>query len=263
MKSILMLVALSLCVTPLAQAQKRKGSSSRSKSTGRSRSSAKKPAADTTAAAPTITGSPVIITTRDGNKITGQIVDLNVSAVRVKASDQESSVQLTAVSSLSFGTSSDEGAPPAGSPRHPDFQKDAGAVMSGFHGMLGEARTGPDYTEYGGQLVELRRRAELFIGRYGSTEDPVEARVVAGVASAVTDYTWARTIWALKLGHSGDVTVSRSDSPAVADTVGLYPDVKAAAASGDRFSVEKLIVGLWTQAGIKVDRLRSLIGQMR
>ena len=169
---------------------------------------------------------------------------------------------MTAVSSISFGQASTaEVAHPAGSSSHPDFQKDAGNVMSGFHALLGEAKTAPEYSEYGGALAELRRRAELFIGKYGNTEDPVEARFVAGVASAVTDYSWARTIWALKLGHTGDVTVNRSDSPAVADAVGLYPEVKSAAASGDRISVEKLIVGLWTQAGIKVERLRSLIGQ--
>jgi len=260
MKSILMFVTLSLCLTTLAGAQRRKGSSSRSQASSK-KPSAKKPAADAPAT-PTIAGSSVTIVTKDGTKITGEVVDMSVSAVRVKAADQESSLPMTAVSSLSFGqASTGEDAHPTGSSGHPDFQKDAGTVMSGFHAMLGQAKTAPDYTEYGGALVELRRRAELFIGKYGNTEDPVEARVVAGIASAVTDYTWARAIWALKLGHAGDVTVNRSDSPAVADTVGLYPEVRSAAASGDRFSVEKLIVGLWTQAGNKVERLRSLIGQ--
>jgi hypothetical protein len=255
MKWMLIFLALSLSAPPLARAQRRKGSSPR-------KSTTKKAAADAPAT-PSIAGSPVVVVTRDGNKLSGEILDLNASAVRIKAADQESSVSLTSVSSLSFGSSSSEEARSSAPSGHPEFQKDAGSVMGGFHSMLGEAKTAPDYTDYGGQLADLRRRAELFVGKYGSTEDPVEARVVAGVASAVTDYTWARTIWALKLGHTGDATVSRSDSPAVADTVALYPDVKTAAASGDRFSVEKLILGLWTQAGIKVERLRSLIEQTR
>jgi len=254
MKSILIPVMLSLCLPASAQAQKRKSAPSRTKSTARK--------ANPDAAAATIAGSPVTVLTKDGNKVSGQVVSLDASAVKVKTADQESSIPLPTVASLSFGESVSE-PQPAAAARHPDFAKDLETVLSGFKGMLGEAKTSPDYTEYGGQLVELRRRAERFMVKYGLTEDAIEARAVAEVASALTDYTWARTIWALKLGRTGDVTVSRSESPTVAEAVALYPEVRTAAASGDRFSVEKLIIGLWTQAGVKVERLRALTGQPR
>jgi len=256
MKSILILVMFSLCLPAAAQAQKRKRAPSRPKST------AKKSDSDA-GAPPTVAGSPVIVLSRDGNKISGQLVALDALAIKVKTADQESSIPLTTVSWLSFGESALEPAQQAAASRHPDFAKDLANVLSGFQGMLGEAKTAPDYTEYGGQLVELRRRAERFINKYGQTDDTVEARAVAEVASALTDYTWARTIWALKLGRTGDVTVGRSESPTVADAVALYPEVRTAAASGDKFSVEKLIIGLWTQAGVKVERLRALTGQPR
>src|SRR5215472_3245339 len=159
MKSILILLMFSLCAPPGGEAQKRKRTPSRPKST------AKKSNSDA-GAPPTVAGTPVTVTSRDGNKVSGQLVALNDSAVKVKTGDQESSILLTTVSSLSFGESASEPAQQAAASRHPDFAKDLANVLSGFQGMLGEAKTTPDYTEYGGQLVELRRRAERFINKY-------------------------------------------------------------------------------------------------
>src|SRR5215468_7381405 len=101
MKSILILLMFSLCATPAAAAQKRKRTPPRSKTM------AKKSESDA-AAAPTVAGSPVTVLTKDGNKVSGQVIALDASAIKVKSADQESSIPLTTVSSLSFGESASE-----------------------------------------------------------------------------------------------------------------------------------------------------------
>jgi len=125
--------------------------------------------------------------------------------------------------------------------------------------MASSLKPGVDYTEYGRQLSELRRAGERLIGKYSSTENPAEARVLSLIAGALTDYTWSRAIWTLKFGRSSDGTVAESDSPVVADAVALYPDLRTLAASGNRLSVEKLLSGIWRKASEKQDRARTLI----
>jgi hypothetical protein len=129
--------------------------------------------------------------------------------------------------------------------------------------MASSLRPGVDYTEYGRQLIELRRAGERLISKYSSTDNAAEARVVSLVAGALTDYTWARTIWTLKFGRSSDGTLAESDSPVVADAVAMYPDLRTLAAAGDRLSAEKLLSGIWRKASEKQDRARGLISSPR
>ena len=91
----------------------------------------------------------------------------------------------------------------------------------------------------------------------------IESRSAALVAAALTDYTWARTIWTLKFGYSGSTTVFETDSPAVGDTLSLYPDLRQAAASENKLSADKLINGLWKKAADKVEILRALASRSR
>ena len=99
--------------------------------------------------------------------------------------------------------------------------------------------------------------------KYGASEDAVEQRGAALAAAALTDYTWARTIWTLKFGYSGNTTVFETDSPAVGDALSLYPELRQTAASANKFSADKLINGLWKKAAEKVELLRPLAGRSR
>ena len=136
-------------------------------------------------------------------------------------------------------------------------------MLSQFNELASVLKSGSDYTEYGRQLGDLRRSAERFITKFSSGDNATEARVLALLTGALTDYTWARTIWTLKFGRSSDGTVSESDSPLLADVLALYPDLRTAAASGNKFSVDKLVGGLWRKAAEKVDRVRSLTPSAR
>jgi hypothetical protein len=144
-----------------------------------------------------------------------------------------------------------------------DFARDAEAALGFFQTLASSLKPGVDYTEYGRQLIELRRAGERFVTKYSSTENPAEARVVSLIAGTMTDYTWARTIWTLKFGRSSDGTVAETDAPVVADTLVLYPDLRALAAAGNRLSVEKLLAGIWRKASEKQDRARMLIASSR
>jgi hypothetical protein len=61
----------------------------------------------------------------------------------------------------------------------------------------------------------------------------------------------------MKLGRASDGTVAEGDSPIIADLLALYPDLRTAAASGNRFTVDRLIAGLWKKAAEKVERARA------
>jgi hypothetical protein len=201
---------------------------------------------------------PVIVLTRNGDKIAGTIVDMNAFSIRVKSDGLESALPLDTISSLSFGsggTNSTTALPSA--PGGPDFDKDVDTINTAFGTMAGAAKPGADYTEYGRQLSELRPQAERFISHYSASENSKESRAVALVAGALTDYSWARTIWTLKLGRSSDGTVAEADSPLIGDLLTLYPDLRSAAASGTRFAGDKLIGGLWKKAAEKVERIKA------
>ncbi len=259
MRSLIALIVISLFAGTAAEAQKRK-----KKAPPRSRTASSQPSA-ATLTKPRIIGSTVVIITKNGDRITGEVLDLTAYSVRLRADNLESTIALDTIASLSFGGAAAATAPvdqPAG-PVRADFARDAEAALGLFQTMASSLKPGVDYTEYGRQLSELRRAGERLIARYSSTDNPAEARVVSLMAGALTDYTWARTIWTLKFGRSSDGTIAETDSPVVADTLALYPDLRALAAAGNRLSAEKLLLGIWRKASEKQDRARTLISSSR
>lgn len=255
MRTLIAVIVVALWAGTTAEAQKQK----------------KKPATRPRIAVPSsptqtksrIIGSTAVVITKNGDRISGEVLDLTVYSLRLRADSLESSIALDTIASLSFG-----GAPAASSRAEPqsagvvrtEFARDAETVLGFFQTMTSSLKPGVDYTEYGRQLTELRRAGERFISKYSSTENPSEARVVSLVAGALTDYTWARSIWTLKFGRSSDGSVAETDSPVIADAVALYPDLRTMAASpGNKLSAEKLLLGIWRKASEKQDRARTLI----
>ena len=259
MRSLIAVIVISLCACTAAEAQKRK-----QKTPSRPRSTSGQPSA-AMPTKPRIIGSTIVIITKNGDRITGEVLDLTAYSVRVRADNLESTIALDTIASLSFSGA----APPAARADQPigpvraEFARDAEAALGFYQTMSSSLKPGVDYTEYGRQLSELRRAGERLIARYGSTDNAAEARVVSLMAGALTDYTWARAIWTLKFGRSSDGTIAETDSPVVADAVALYPDLKALAAAGNRLSAEKLLSGIWRKASEKQDRARMLISPSR
>lgn len=253
MKSIIasLIIALSFSVLSGAQTRKKKPARSRA-------ANSQPPAA--TVSKPRIFGSTVSIVTKNGDRITGELLDLTAYSVRFRADNLESTLALDTIASLSFG-----GSAPGAKVNQPvdpvraEFARDAEAPLGFFQNLAASLKPGVDYNEYVRLVTELRRASERFVGRYSSTENATEARVVSLLAGALTDYSWARTIWTLKFGRSGDGTIAETDSPMVSDALALYPDLRASAASGNRLSTEKLLAGIWRKASEKVDRARTLV----
>lgn len=257
MKSIIALLIISVCAATAADAQKRKTPS-------HSRSASSQPATPPSTK-PRMIGSTVSIVTRNGDRITGELLDLTAYSVRFRTDKLESTLALDTIASLSFGGASPPGAraeEPTG-PVRPDFAKDADVAMGFFQTLAANLKPGIDYTEYGRQLNETRRANERFLAKYSSTDNPVEARVVSLMAGTLTDYSWARLIWTLRFGRSSDGTIAETDAPVVTDTLTLYPDLRASAAAGNRLSAEKLLAGVWRKAFEKQARARALIGAPR
>lgn len=262
MKMIPLLLMILICAGPDATAQKRKNQppAPRSRTTPRERASAQ-PGTN----APRMIGSTVVITTKNDDRITGTLLDLSAYSIRIRADRLESTIALDTIASISFGASSVAGqraAQPV-APVRPEFAREAEGAVSAFQSVASQLRTGADYTEYGRQLGELRRTAERFIDKNSVSDNQAEARVVALLAGSLTDYTWARTIWTLKFGRSGDGSVYDTDSPAIADALALYPDLRAATATGNKYSVDKLVSGLWKKAEEKTERARAALSPGR
>ena len=259
MRSLIAIIVISLCTGTSAGAQKRK-----KKGPTRPRTTSSQPSA-ATLSKPRIIGSTVVIITKNGDRITGEVLDLSAYSVRLRADNLESTIALDTIASLSFGgaaapsTRMDQ---PAG-PVRADFARDAEDTLGFFRTLASSLKDGVDYTDYGRQLSELRRAGERLIGKYSSTNNPAEAQVVSLIAGALTDYTWAKTTWTLKFGRSSDGTIAETDSPIVVDTLALYPDLRPLAAAGNRLSVEKLLAGIWRKAADKQDRARTLIASSR
>lgn len=259
MRSLIALIIISLFAGTPVQAQSKK-----KKPTPRPRAAASQPS-DPSLAKPRILGSTVVIITKNGDRITGEVLDLTAYSVRLRADNLESTIALDTIASLSFGNAAAPSAridQPVG-PVRAEFAREAESTLGFFQTMASSLKPGVDYTDYGRQLSELRRSGERLIGKYSATDNPAEARVVSLIAGALADYTWSRTIWTLKFGRSNDGTISEADSPVVADAVALYPDLRALAASGNRLSVEKLLSGIWRKAAEKQDRARTLISSSR
>jgi len=210
-------------------------------------------------------GAPIVIVTKNGDHIKGEMLDLTAFSVRLKSGKLESTIALDTITAISFDPSAVPASQPekAEAPMHADFGGDADRALSEFQSAAAGFKADTDYTTYGRQLTDLRRTADRFVGKYSASENETEARVVALLAGSVTDYTWARTIWTLKLGRTGDGTVSESDSPAVGDAIALYPDLREMVASGNKLSGDKLIAGLWQKAAEKIDRARSTLAGPR
>jgi hypothetical protein len=255
MKSIVALVIVFLLVGAPAGAQKRKKAPARSRPTTQPADANK----------PRMIGSTVVIITKNGDRITGELLDLTAYSVRIKADSLESSIALDTIASLSFSGAAapNERAERPTAPVRADFSREADLPLGFFQTLASSLKPGVDYTEYGRQLTELRRAAERFVSKYSSTDNAAESRVVSLLAGALTDYTWARAVWTLKFGRSSDGTITDTESPAVTDTLALYPDLRAAAAAGNKLSVEKLIAGLWRKASEKTDLARKLAAPQR
>jgi hypothetical protein len=255
MKSLIAMIAITMLAATTVEAQaKKKKAPVRSRATNND-------AAPATITKPRIIGANVIIITKNGERITGEVVDLSAYSVKLKVDNLESTVALDTIASLSFtgAAAPSSRADQAIGPVRPEFARDAETTLGFFQSLSSNLKPGLDYTEYGRQLLELRRSSERFITRYSSTDNPAEAKAVALTAGALNDYTWARTIWTLKFGRSSDGTIAESDSPVIADTLALYPDLREIAAAANRLSVDKLVAGIWRKASDKQERARSLI----
>lgn len=255
MKSILaLLIAVLLTVSP-AGAQKRKKPAPRPRAAAQPSDAGK----------PRVIGSTVVIITKNGDRITGELLDLTSYSVRIRADNLESSIALDTIASLSFSGAAvpSERAELPIVPVRADFAREAELPLGFFQTLSSSLKPGVDYTEYGRQLTELRRAAERFSSKYSATDNATEARVVSLFSGALTDYTWARTVWTLKFGRSSDGTISDNESPVVTDTLALYPDLRAGAAAGNKLSAEKLVGGLWRKASEKTDLARKLTAATR
>lgn len=257
MKSIIALAIIFLVAAPAAAQKHRKPAS-------RSRRTTAQPSIGAINK-PHLIGSTVVIITKNGDRITGEVLDLSAYSIRIRANNLESTIALDTVASLSFGGAS----APAGraeqavAPVRADFGRDAETILGLFQTLASSLKPGVDYTDYGRQLTELRRAAERFITKFSATDNPAEARAVSLIAGALTDYSWARTIWTLKFGRSSDGTIAESDSQVVSDALALYPDLRTSAAAGARLSAERLIGGVWAKASEKTERARTLIAAAR
>jgi hypothetical protein len=246
-------ILMSLLMSAAAMGQKRK----KPRSPSRSRAAATR--TEPSSSGPRMVGSTVIIITKNDDRIVGTLVDLTAYSVRIKSDNLESTISLDRIASLSFGDSGSASRPAqASAPVSSDFARAAGPVSGAFQNIASQLQQGTEFNEYGRLLTDLRRKGEQFINRYGASENATEARVVALLSAALTDYTWARTIWTLRLNRSGDTTAFDTDTPALADALALYPDLRASAAVGNKFSVDKVVSGLWKKAADKIDRARAL-----
>lgn len=199
---------------------------------------------------PAETGPIVIITDRDGNRTMGELLELSRQGALIKAESTQLRMPIEKIASISFEASERPNV-------SPDFAPDFKRALDAFQAMIAGLKPGTDYTEYSNLLAELRREAERFIAKYGSSENPVEAQAAALAASALTDYNWARVVWTLKFGGGG--AISQTSAPVVADVLQSYPEFKA----GEKLSADKLIALLFGKAADKVARLGAMALQWR
>jgi hypothetical protein len=257
-KKIIFILFLSLWVSAIAEAQKntRPRPATKKPIVTKKPSVKASPATAATTTAPVI-GSAVNIITKGGDKLSGQLLDMSAYSVRIRSDNLESAIPMESITSISFGAA--KGSEPNEKPLSENFTREANVTLIAFQTMTNETKTGSDYTDYGRQLAELRRTTDRFIQKYSTSANPTETRCVSLFSGAITDYTWARTIWTLKLGSDG--FVSESEAPVIADTLTLYPDLRTATANGNRFSADKLVGSLWKKASEKAERARSLLTQ--
>jgi hypothetical protein len=246
-------VIIALLVNGVAAGQKRK----KSRTPARSRSATAR--SEPAASGPRMVGTPVVIITKNDDRITGTLVDLTAYSIRIKADNLESTISLDRIASLSFGEATTPARTTTASAAvGADFARSAAPLVGDFQSFADKLKQGTEISEYGRQLTELRRRGEQFINRFGGSDNASEARLLALLSAALTDYSWAQSIWKLRLNRSGDTTAYDTDAPALTDALALYPDLRAAAAVGNKYSVDKVVSGLWKKAADKTDRARLL-----
>ena len=163
MKSVIALLIVSLFSVSTAPAQKRKQPASRARSTTSQPSSG-------AVNKPRIIGSRIVIITKNGDRIEGELLDLTAYSARIRANNLESTIALDTVASLALSGAQAPGArsEQAAGPVRPEFARDAEAALGFFLSLAANLKPGVDYTEYGRQLTELRRATERFITRYSA-----------------------------------------------------------------------------------------------
>jgi len=254
MKQATALLIIALLMASTAEAQKRKKQTPPT----RPRTVAKDPPKP---AGPRVIGATVVVTTKNGDQIKGELLDLSAYSVKIRADRLESTLALEAISGIAFDSSAIPGSMKAAgdgkSATSPDeFARDARTVLGALDSMTADST---DYTEFGRALSELRNKVEYFIQKYSLTENTTEARLVALAGGAMTDYAWSRTVWTLKLGRSSNDTVEESDAPILGDAFALYPELRSASVGGPKYSADKLIGGLWKRAIEKTNKARELL----
>jgi len=252
MKRTIALTALILCLlTSVTASQKRKP-------LRRTRSAPSRPR-KAAAAPPAILGAQVMIATKTGEQITGQVLEVSPYGIRVKQDSLESTVPLESISLMRFGDAPAAAAAPVPASGHsPDFGREVESVMALFQAMDSATQSGTEYSDYGRRLIELRRATERFVGKYAGSDDQTETKMAALYAATADDYSRARTIWTQRLGQGPGATLSVSDSPAVADAVELYPEL-GQLGSRSKLPADKLVAGLWKQASLKIIRGRKIL----
>lgn len=257
MKSLIVTLIVALALVSSAGALQKK------KPAPKKKPAAQKASSPVDSSTPGIIGTKVFLETKNGDRISGELLGLNAYSIRLRSDQLESTIALDTLAQVSFGDPAGERPRVTQSTARPEFLRDSDLMLGQFNALASVLKSGGDYTEYGRQLTELRRSADRFITKYSSGDIPGEARVLSLMAGALTDYTWAKTIWTLKFGRSSDGTVNEGDSPLLSDAVALYPDVRAGAATGDKLSVDKVVGGLWRKAAEKIDRARSVSAPVR
>jgi hypothetical protein len=254
MKAVIVLAIVFFLVAPPASAQKKRVPKRRP------RTVTKAPPTTANQGSPRVIGSKVEIVTKNGDHIVGEVLELTSYSIRIRADNLESTIALDTVASLNFGDAPSAPSKPAIVAPSSEFAKKASIVAGSFQSVVTNLASGIDYTEFRRQLNELHRAHDKLVSKYAGTENPTELHVIALLTATLTDYDWSRTIWTLKLGRSNEGLATESESPALIDSLASYPDIKAAAANGDKYEIEKVVGHLWRKAAEKVARARSLLG---
>src|SRR5215831_19047186 len=123
MKTVIAILLVVIFLGATTNAQKRK------KPASRRRSAASKPTEAETSK-PAVIGSIITIISKNGDRLTGELLGLSAYSIRIKADNLASTIALDTIASLSFG----DGAPPSArvdkpaGPVRTDFARDAGAT---------------------------------------------------------------------------------------------------------------------------------------
>src|SRR5262249_41680959 len=120
------------------------------------------PAANNTNAS-RIVGSHVVIVTKNGDHVAGEVLDLSVYSIRIRSDKLESTIAMDTIASVTFGDSPVPVAKPVMMPPSSDFARDASIVLGSFQSVATSLQGGIDYTEFGREVTELRRMVDKFV----------------------------------------------------------------------------------------------------